>query len=199
MFLLYTPAAIVGLALTPEGLKESPVPNYGGVLISAHFLKRLFEVLFVHKYSGSMGLIDMVLVGSFGYALQSGLLIKNARPHSLESPSSVLGLAAFVVGSLGNFYHHYLLRTLRKDGDTSKRYVVPRGGLFEYVACPHYFFEIMAWFGMACYARDLTGYLGAMGMASYLAGRARKTTQYYHEKLPEDYPKTRKHLIPFIF
>ena len=52
-----------------------------------------------------------------------------------------VGLALFGVGLLGNFYHHYLLATLRSPGET--KYKVPRGGCFEYVAAPHYFFELL--------------------------------------------------------
>ena len=49
----------------------------------------------------------------------------------------------FAVGSAGNLYHHHLLASLRKGGDTG--YKVPMGGLFELVAAPHYLFELVAW------------------------------------------------------
>jgi hypothetical protein len=51
------------------------------------------------------------------------------------------GTVLFVAGQLGNGYHHVLLSRLRKGG--SKKYSVPAGGLFEYAAAPHYFFESM--------------------------------------------------------
>merc|ERR1712159_294153 len=58
-----------------------------------------------------------------------------------------MGIGLFAVGVIGNLYHHYLLATLRKPGE--KGYKVPRGGCFEYVAAPHYFFELLGWAGVA--------------------------------------------------
>lgn len=47
----------------------------------------------------------------------------------LRPELATIGSLMFVVGQLGNLYHHYLLATLRKPGE--KGYKVPRGGLFE--------------------------------------------------------------------
>eukprot|EP00555_Chaetoceros_dichaeta_P007428 CAMPEP_0198270584 /NCGR_PEP_ID=MMETSP1447-20131203/45615_1 /TAXON_ID=420782 /ORGANISM="Chaetoceros dichaeta, Strain CCMP1751" /LENGTH=66 /DNA_ID=CAMNT_0043962685 /DNA_START=94 /DNA_END=291 /DNA_ORIENTATION=+ len=64
---------------------------------------------------------------------------------------SVVGTGLFAVGIIGNFYHHYLLATLRSSGDSQskKRYVAPNGGLFDYVAAPHYLFELILWLGIS--------------------------------------------------
>lgn len=48
------------------------------------------------------------------------------------------GVVLFLVGILGNFYHHFLLSKLRVKGD--KGYKIPKGGLFSLVICPHYLF-----------------------------------------------------------
>ena len=59
-----------------------------------------------------------------------------------------LGYGFFVVGIVGNFYHHYLLASLRRSitfnddcvvGE-QERYHAPVGGGFAFVAAPHYFF-----------------------------------------------------------
>ena len=78
-------------------------------------------------------------------------------------------------------------------------YVVPAGGWFDYVAAPHYFFEIVAWFGLALATQQLNAYLTAAGMASYLAGRAVASTRFYRERFGEGYPASRRHLVPFVF
>ena len=51
------------------------------------------------------------------------------------------------VGQLGNLWHHWLLARMRSAGGTG--YAIPRGGLFDLVTMPHYFFELLAWFGIA--------------------------------------------------
>jgi hypothetical protein len=75
----------------------------------------------------------------------------------------------------GNLYHHYLLANLRggsKKTDGEKKYVAPKGGLFNYVAAPHYFFELLGWLGIAVVAQQMNAYLVFLSMASYLSGRA---------------------------
>merc|ERR1719198_1489170 len=108
------------------------------------------------------------------------------------------GIALNAVGQLGNLYHHWLLATLRpKNGATegSSKYVIPVRGMFRFVTAPHYFFELVAWFGIACVTQHLNSFLAAGNMLSYLAGRSVATTRWYNAKF-ENYPSERKHLIP---
>merc|ERR1712039_594231 len=116
-----------------------------------------------------------------------------------------LGLVFSVVGQLGNLYHHWLLANLRSgaatskgDGSAQSKYVIPRGGLFKFVTAPHYFFELVAWLGIACTAQHLNAFLTVADMLSYLSGRSVATTNWYKSRFT-DYPGDRKHLIPFVF
>jgi len=75
---------------------------------------------------------------------------------------------------------------------------VPNGGLFNFVTCPHFFFELLVWFGIAV-ASQQVGALGtAVGMSSYLTGRALATRKWYIAKMA-DYPRDRKAILPFLF
>ena len=115
-------------------------------------------------------------------------------------PSSSLfyvGMGLWLIGEFINGYHHLLLSRLRREGDT--RYYVPRGGLFTFVTCPHYFGEMLFLWGWAIMMRHLAMYVGALGMTMLMAGRALQTTKWYLEKMPEEYPRDRKHVIPFVF
>merc|ERR1712070_821433 len=125
------------------------------------------------------------------------------------------GILLFVVGQIGNLYHHWLLATMRRPAAAAstsadraaggsapaqeKAYVIPRGGLFELVTMPHYFFEILAWIGIALSTQQLNAFLAAAGMASYLSGRAVATSRWYQSKFGNDWPVQRRHLVPFIF
>ncbi len=115
----------------------------------------------------------------------------------------VIGTTVFAVGIAGNFHHHYLLAQLRKDSKNSvagKKYVAPKGGLFSYVATPHYFFELIGWLGIAMVSNHLNAYLVVASMSSYLAGRSVAQNEFNKEKFDEkDWPRNRKNLIPFIF
>lgn len=47
------------------------------------------------------------------------------------------GIVLWILGESINFYHHAILANLRPSG-TSSGYVIPSGGLFKLVVCPHY-------------------------------------------------------------
>ena len=106
------------------------------------------------------------------------------------------GVLVFAVGAAGNFYHHLLLSRLRAGG--KKVYKIPRGGLFEFVACPHYLFEIVAFFGLAMISQTVYALVVAVGSAAYLAGRSSATRKWYASKF-EEFPASVKALVPFVW
>ncbi|XP_045802277.1 uncharacterized protein LOC123895844 [Trifolium pratense] len=98
------------------------------------FPKALKMVLFVHKYSGSMALDSAIPITLSYYFISSATMIY-AQHLTLEFPEPAIdllypGIALFLVGIIGNFYHHYLLSKLRGKGE--KEYKIPKGGLFDY-------------------------------------------------------------------
>jgi hypothetical protein len=97
-------------------------------------------------------------------------------------------------------YHHYLLASLRSKATHGKKYSAPKGGLFEYVAAPHYFFELIGWLGIAIASQQLTGYLNMASMSSYLAARSFNQNSWNKNKFDEkEWPTSRQNLIPFIY
>lgn len=196
MFLLYFVPFLGALAVSAPHLAAFSLVQFvvlAAVLI--HFGKRSLEVLFLHKYSGLMDLSTALTIMTFYTIVAIGTTYLNRWP--LAAPNGVFwgGLALFVVGIAGNFWHHKILADLRKN---TTDYVIPRGGLFEQAACPHYLFEILTWLGIAMLSQHLFAYLTVLGMGSYLFARSLNTLKWYHEKFP-DFPKGRKALIPFLF
>lgn len=112
----------------------------------------------------------------------------------------------YLVGQAGNFYHHWLLARLRSgsgntptatDGTTAeKQYFAPKGGLFSKVVCPHYLFELVAWYGVAVTGQHAQLWVTAAGMTCYLLGRSKATREWYESKKMEGFPGNRKLLVP---
>lgn len=100
------------------------------------------------------------------------------------------------MGILGNLYHHAILAGLRKDKNGG--YQVPQGGLFGLVTCPHYFFEIVDFVGLALASQTFYGVAWAVYVAAYLSGRSVSTRNWYLKKV-EGYPEERKNILPFLF
>ena len=114
----------------------------------------------------------------------------------------VAGAALFAVGSAGNLYHHHLLASLRspkaKSAASKAKYVLPTGGLFEYVAAPHYLFELLAWLGLSLTVHHAHVYGVLASMTSYLAGRAVSQNRWNREKFGEEWGG-RRNLIPGVW
>mmetsp|Transcript_16091 Transcript_16091/g.17747 ORF Transcript_16091/g.17747 Transcript_16091/m.17747 type:complete len:297 (-) Transcript_16091:77-967(-) len=211
MTIIYAPAFFVStfILLGDSSLVAFlPNPTLACVLCTIHFAKRVCEVKFLHKYSGTVELAVSSFIGTY-YALISILICSVATPT--PSATSVwIGTSLFSIGVVGNLYHHYLLANLRSsnsggnsgtttDSSSSKRYITPKGGLFEFVAAPHYLFELIGWLGLAIVAEHVNAFLVFTSMSSYLAGRAVSQNRWNREKFQDEWSNDKKNLIPFLF
>jgi protein-S-isoprenylcysteine O-methyltransferase Ste14 len=200
MTMLYSPSIVVALYFlsgTQQGSWDLSIrSNLVAAMVAIHFAKRTLECLFLHKYSGEMPLSSSAFISTF-YCLAAHGACHFARlVPTYDAWTLPVGCLAFAVGILGNLYHHYLLATLRKPGE--KGYKVPRGGLFEYVAAPHYMFELLGWFGIVLVTQHLVTLLMFTAMCIYLADRSVGQDEWNRKKIPQ-YPKHRKRMIPYIF
>ncbi|KAH8501974.1 hypothetical protein H0E87_016652 [Populus deltoides] len=199
MLVVYIPAFLSAVAFS--GL----FPNVGlrfllvKSALTIHFFKRILEVLFVHKYSGGMA-VDTVIIITLGYFTTTLITIYALSltqgfpepPVDLKYPGVVL----FLVGIVGNFYHHHLLSLLRTKNDNG--YKVPKGGLFGLVTCPHYFFEILIFLGISFISQTLYTFASTISTICYLMGRSYATRRWYLTKF-DDFPKDVKAIIPYVF
>jgi hypothetical protein len=63
--------------------------------------------------------------------------------------------------------------------DILTRYKVPTRGLFRFVCCPHYLFELVSWMGVALVFGHPLGITVFWMMLNYLCGRAHVTLKWY--------------------
>ena len=194
-----------------------PNPSVAAYLCAIHFLKRVAEVLFLHSYSGRTDRGTPTMISVY-YTFVAILISFAGGMEASDDSASVFGIedddrmrmmagiTVFAIGILGNFYHHYLLAKLRvpksKQTSTSdeRTYIAPNGGLFSFVAAPHYLFELVGWAGIAIVSDHLNVYLVVSGMTSYLAGRSVAQNDFNRIRFKEnEWPRSRKNLIPGIF
>lgn len=160
----------------------------------AHFVKRLLESWFLHKYSGPMSPLAAVAVSGF-YSLTTYFpAYINRQPISEIDALVIVGLGVFLVGEIFNFIHHKILADLRR---ATMEYVIPHGGLFGFIACPHYLFELVAWFGLCLIFRHVSMLVFFVLMLFYLVIRGLITLKWYREYIP-GFPTSRKAIFPFI-
>ncbi|XP_067900261.1 3-oxo-5-alpha-steroid 4-dehydrogenase 2a [Heterodontus francisci] len=108
----------------------------------------------------------------------------------------LFGLMLYLLGIAINIHSDHLLRKLRTSGDVT--YKIPTGGLFEYVSAANYFGEIVEWFGYSIATSTFPAFAFAIFTAIYLGVRALHHHRFYVATF-QDYPKSRKALIPFLF
>ncbi|KAL8039250.1 hypothetical protein ABFX02_10G022900 [Erythranthe guttata] len=107
------------------------------------------------------------------------------------------GAVVFGGGAVANVWSDSVLMGLKDGGGGG--YKIPKGGLFEFVSCPNYFGEIMEWLGWALMTWSWAGLGFFMYTCANLVPRAVANHNWYLEKFGEDYPKTRKSVIPFLY
>jgi very-long-chain enoyl-CoA reductase len=170
-----------------------------------HFNRRAAEAAWIHRFGKkTLPWSHAFVPWMYYWGFAAWIAHELASPHSALSSDAFLlpGMALFCCGELGNVHAHLMLRRMRADG--MEKRVIPRGFLFEYVSCPHYFFEIVSWTGFAM----ITGLLSALVFA--ITGAAIMTvwaTQRHRAYLAEfdgregreRYPQRRKIIIPFVY
>ena len=78
-------------------------------------------------------------------------------------------------------------------------YVVPRGGLFGWVASPHYFGEILSFVGYAMMSDLLPVWGNALVASAYLSSRANSTLKWNQGEMPLRIPTGWRRLVPFTY
>ena len=180
----------------------SPRTLYHLVVFGAflfHFLRRIFEVSFVNSYSRPTPLRALVIIASLygGVAASCAFFQVRTFGQPTSQPIFILGVLIFALGEVLNTYHHWLLARLRPLGVRS--YVVPRHGLFGWVACPHYLGEILSFVGYAMMSNLLPVWGNAVVVTAYLGSRANSTLIWYRREMPLRIPSHWRRLIPCAY
>lgn len=199
----YSVAALVFVICMP---KAAPGALAIAALWCFHFLRRTVEALYVHRYSGRpVPASDYLVEYLYYWGFAAWIAWSLGRP-GWEPPCAtrwVTGGLLFFIGEGGNAWAHQKLRALRaQSGDSRKS--IPTGGLFRWVSCPHYLFEITSWCGFFLLTRILAAAvfwaLGAAIVSSYAHARHRAyRAEFDGQEGRALYPTGRKAIVPFLF
>ena len=184
----------------------SRVQHIAAACHSFHYLKRLLETKFVHRFShGTMPLRNLFKNCSYywSFAAWQAYLI-NHQSYTAPSYGSAQvngALVAFILCQIGNFSIHIALKNLRKPGSTERKIPFPTGNpftsMFSFVSCPNYTYEVGSWLSFAVMTQSFSSLifatLGFMQMSQWALGKHRN-----YKKEFSNYPRSRKAIVPFF-
>uniref|UniRef100_A0A667WNL2 Trans-2,3-enoyl-CoA reductase b n=1 Tax=Myripristis murdjan TaxID=586833 RepID=A0A667WNL2_9TELE len=173
---------------------------------SFHYVKRLLETLFVHRFShGTMPLRNIFKNCSYywGFAAWMAYYIN----HPLYTPPIYgeqqirLALIIFLFCQIGNFSIHIALRNLRPPGSKTRKIPYPTKNPFTWifllVSCPNYTYELGSWLGFTlmtqCVPVAFFTLVGFIQMTVWAKGKHRSYLKEFR-----DYPPLRSPILPFI-
>ncbi|XP_020568337.1 very-long-chain enoyl-CoA reductase-like isoform X1 [Oryzias latipes] len=171
-----------------------------------HYLKRLIETIFVHRFShGSMPLRTIVknCLYYWGFSAWLAYYIN----HPLYTPPSYgevqvhYAMVIFAICEMGNFSIHLSLSHLRGDRSRGRRFPAPSKNpftwLFFFVSCPNHTYEVGTWVSFSimtqCLPVAVFTVLGFIQMTVWAKGKHRAYVREF-----KDYPAVRVAIIPLI-
>lgn len=180
------------------------VPLLFFLFFELHYLQRsfIFPLLIKGKSKMPAGIMAMGIVFNLLNGYIQGMWIFNLSPENmytaewLTTPQFMVGTLLFFGGMLVNWQSDYIVRHLRRPGDTN--HYLPRGGMFDYVTSANYFGELVEWCGFALLTWSASGALFAWWTFANLVPRANTIWHKYKAMFGPEVGR-RKRIIPFIY
>lgn len=174
-------------------------------MFQLHYFQRsfIFPLLMRGKSKMPLGIVLMGMVFNTLNALMQGGWIFYLAPSDyyadwFAKPYIYVGVLLFFAGMFINMQSDYIIRHLRKEGDT--RHYIPRGGAFRYVSSANYFGELLEWTGFAIASWSWAGVVFVLWTFANLAPRSASLYKRYAKEFGEEFTSLgRKRIIPFIY
>lgn len=182
------------------------VPLIIFLLFELHYLQRSFIFPLLIRSSGRMPLSVIVMGMLFNLLnafMQGGWLFYISSPERypvswLYSWQFITGVIIFFSGMAINIHSDYIIRNLRKPGDTA--HYIPKGGMFRYVSSANYFGEFIEWCGFAILTWSWAGAVFALWTFANLAPRAVSINKRYRKEFGSKFTDLKlKAIIPGIY
>ncbi|XP_065648833.1 very-long-chain enoyl-CoA reductase isoform X2 [Hydra vulgaris] len=171
-----------------------------------HYVKRLLETQFVHRFShGTMPIGNLFKNCTYYWGFTA--LVAYFINHPLYTPATYgylqvyTSLFGFLFCELGNYSIHVALKNLRPEGSKERKIPHPTSNpftwLFHLVSCPNYTYEIGSWVFFTIMTQTLTSGLFTLVGAAQMTVWALKKQKAYKREFKE-YPRRRKSIFPFL-
>lgn len=184
--------------------RSEPVALAFFLFFQLHYFQRAFVFPLLMKGKSRMPVVIMLMGITFNIlnGLMQGEWIFYLAPDNLyisgwfSTPQFIIGTLLFFIGMGINWQSDYVIRHLRKPGDT--RHYLPQKGMYRYVTSANYWGEIVEWAGWAVLTWSLSGAVFLWWTVANLVPRANAIWHRYRDEFGDAVGK-RKRIIPFIY
>ena len=174
-------------------------------MFQLHYFQRsfIFPLLMRGNSKMPLGIVLMgVTFNTLNALMQGGWIFffapENYYADWFSKPFIYIGIVVFFAGMFINWQADYIIRHLRKPGDT--KHYIPKGGMFRYVSSANYFGELLEWSGFAIASWSLAGAVFVLWTFANLAPRSASLYKRYEKEFGEEFTSLkRKRIIPFIY
>lgn len=173
---------------------------------TGHFAKRLFETIYVHRFShATMPIRNLFKNCTYYWLFAAFIAYYNNHPLYTEPSFGAiqisLGFISFVLSQIGNLSIHLAFKNMRPAGTKERKIPMPDSNpftlLFRLVSCPNYTYEISAWFSYSLMTQSLPALFftlaGFYQMTIWAIGKHKA-----YKKEFSNYPKSRRAIVPFL-
>ncbi len=204
--LMEAPVFIVMLwlwVMSPMGFHLAPLIFF--IFFELHYFQRSFIFPFLMRGRSKMpilillmGVVFNVLNGIIQAEWLFYLCPENLYTNSwLVRPNFIIGTLLFFLGMGINLHSDWVIRHLRKKGDT--HHYLPQKGMYSLVTSGNYFGELLEWTGFAILTLSPAAWVFVLWTFANLAPRAHAIRNRYKEEFGDNSVGKRKRLIPFIY
>lgn len=185
--------------------RSFPVELVFFLLFQLHYLQRAFIFPFLLKGKSRMPVAIMLMGVIFNLlnGFMQGEWIFYLSPSAyydngwFATPQFIAGTMLFFAGMAINLHSDYIIRHLRKPGDTN--HYLPDKGMYRYVTSANYFGEIVEWTGFAVLTWSWAGLVFAWWTFANLVPRANAIWHKYRGEFGTEAVGKKKRVFPFIY
>ena len=186
--------------MSPVKFEAAPLALF--VIFQLHYFQRsfIFPLLIRGNSKMPVGIMLMGMIFNTLNAVMQGCWIFYYGNYEgwMSQPYFYFGAIVFLFGFATNLHSDYIIRNLRKPGDTN--HYIPKGGMFKYVSSANYFGEFMEWVGFAIASWSWAGVVFALWTFANLGPRSASLYKRYEKEFGEEFTSLkRKRIIPFIY
>lgn len=185
------------------GLTKPNLAQKMGLIMGIfHFLKRILESIFVHKFSRETMPIKNLFINIFYYWVLFGVscgysLFNRNYSNSIFNNYGYVYFCLFYLFEYMNFKCHMLQKKAKMESQGQYK-ILPGIYGFQYVSCANYFWEFLSWLVFSLFTNLPNFYIFTFCGLYVMTKWAKEKHSNFKMLFGNDYPKERKAILPFL-